>query len=513
MRDSARGLPDRRGRPLRGWLPAGCSNLLLLVVVPVVFVVVAAGSLSDAADLLGGASRGEQVPTATAGWAVAFLAGTAMYFQTSSARDADRRLVIAALSTARLVAARLAAGLVLAALASAAALAALAARTGIQSPGRVLAGTLMFAVIYLAVGAVVGAWVRNPVNGMVLILFVWILDVFFGPVIGPQDSLATRALPTHFVSLWMVDLPSRHGGRIGDLGWALVWTVGAVVVAWTVVAARIRVGHRRRQPRPGSIGDQLRASVRMGLRDGRRNPALWVLLAVVPAVFILLAKATTPDRITALRLTEHGRASVQVFNLADIHAGTMAPIAATSLAVLGGLFIALDTRTGDRRLALAGLRPGVLLAARLAVVALAAALATAVSLAVTAIVFDARQWPGYVAANALLAATYGLLGVLLAPVFGRVAGVFVAFLVPFLDIGLVQSPMLRDQPAAWAAYVPGYGGSRVLIDTALTPGFDQIRPLLIGLAWLAGLAVAVTMLFRRVTRPASAAGRSRRSSG
>jgi len=209
-------------------------NLLVLVLVPVVFVVVAAGSMADAAQLLGGAGGGPAVETATAGWAAGFLAGIAMYFQVAAARDADRRLVIAGLPGARLVAARLLAGLVLALLVSTAALVALALRTGIDEPARVASGTLMFAVIYLAIGAVVAAVARNPVNGTVL-MFVWIIDVFFGPTLSAADRVGTRGLPTHFVSLWMVDLPPRHGGRVGDIGWALVWTIGAAAVAFAVV--------------------------------------------------------------------------------------------------------------------------------------------------------------------------------------------------------------------------------------------------------------------------------------
>jgi len=95
-------------------------NLLLLVLVPVVFVVAAAGSMADAAALLGGSEAGAAVSTVTAGWAAGFLAGIAMYFQTSAARDVDRRLVLSGLRPARMVAARLAAGLALAAVASAA---------------------------------------------------------------------------------------------------------------------------------------------------------------------------------------------------------------------------------------------------------------------------------------------------------------------------------------------------------------------------------------------------------
>ncbi|HYU02411.1 MAG TPA: hypothetical protein VEL02_01085 [Jatrophihabitantaceae bacterium] len=477
-------------------------NLLVLVLVPIVFVVVAARSMADAAQLLGGAGGGAAVETATAGWAAGFLAAIAMYFQVSAARDTDRRLVIAGLPGARLVAARLLAGLGLAVLVSVVALVALALRTGIDEPGRVVAGTAMFAVIYLAIGAIVGATVRTAVNGTVMILFAWILDVFFGPTLSGADRVVTRVFPTHFVSLWMVGVQSHHGGRAGDLGWALAWTVGAVVAAYTVVTATARIARQhRRGPAPGSVRDQLAGALGMGWRDWRRNPVLWVLLAAVPAVFILLSDAITPHGHTPVVLNEAGRRVTEMLDPAHMHAGTMAPIGVASLATLAGLFVVLDARAGDQRLTLAGLRPGVVLTARLAVVLFAALLATAVSLGVTAIVFDAHQWGVYAAANAIIAVTYALLGVLLGPLFGRVSGVFVAFLVPFLDIGIAQSPMLRGEPAAWAGYLPGYGGTRVLMDGALTATFDETGSLLIALAWLAGLAVAAALLFRRTAQP------------
>ena len=116
--------------------------------------------------------------------------------------------------------------------------------------------------------------------------------------------------------------------------------------------------------------------------------------------------------------------------------------------------------------------------------------------------FDATRWPVYAAANVLIAFTYALIGALLAPAFGRVGGVFVAFLLPFLDIGIVQSPMLHPEPTTWSRLLPGYGGSRILLDGALTDHFDETRPLLIGLAWLLILAVTVAYAYRHTTRPA-----------
>jgi hypothetical protein len=482
-------------------------NLLLLVVVPTVFVVVVAGSMANAAKLLGGVG-GPAVETASAGWAAAFLAGIAMYFQTAATRDVDRRLVIAGLSARRLVLARLSTGLTLAVLASTAALLALAGRTGIDHPVRVVVGTLMFAIIYVAVGALVGSFASNPVNGTVIVLFVWILDVFFGPAMGAADRIATRGLPTHFVTLWMVDLPSGHGGELGDLGWGISWTLAAVLVAWTLVARRTAVAHPRRRRAANPRQLQQAAALRAAWRDARRNPVQWVLFVVVPVVFILTAEAVTPDKPITLTLREHGRSFPQTFGMPAVHGATMAPIAIASLAALVGLFGLLDSRAGDRRAALAGLTPRALFTARVGVLALMTLAATAVSLATTALVFDARRWPTYAAANLLIGGTYALIGALLAIPFGRVGGVFIAFLLPFLDVGIVQSPMLHSAPTTVSRFLPGYGGSRVLLDGALTRGFDETVPLLIGAGWLAALLALVGLVYARTTRPATYPDRS-----
>ena len=476
-------------------------NLLLLVLVPTVFVVVVAGSMADSAKLLGGVG-GPAVETATAGWAAAFLAGIAMYFQTAATRETDRRVVIAGLHPGRLVAARLITGIALAVLACAAALVALAARNGIDHPLRAVIGTLMFAVIYVAIGAAVGSLTSNPVNGTVIVLFIWIFDVFFGPAMGAADRVATRGLPTHFVTLWMVDLPSGHGGRIGDLGWGLVWTVAAIVCAWVLAASRTRsLQPRVRSADPHSRRVALKAAGRAVWRDARRNRVQWVLFVVVPAVFILTADAVTPNKPIVLTVRAHGRSLAQTFAMPDVHDATMAPIAVASLAALVGLFVLLDNRDGDRRAVFVGLRPGAVLGARLGVLAVLALSATVVSIGTTALVFHPSHWSTYAGANLLLAFTYALIGALLAPIFGRVGGVFVAFLLPFLDIGIAQSPMLHPEPTTFSKFLPGYGGSRVLLDGALTRTFDETLPLIGGLAWLVTLTAVVAILYRHVAQP------------
>jgi hypothetical protein len=124
---------------------------------------------------------------------------------------------------------------------------------------------------------------------------------------------------------------------------------------------------------------------------------------------------------------------------------------------------------------------------------------TAVALLVTATVFTPENWPVYVAGNLMVAATYALVGVLVGPLFGRVSGVFLAFLIPFLDVGISQSPMLGTQPDEWAHWLPAYGGTRVMLDGALTASFDETRPLLYSCVWLVGLAVATGLMWRRTS--------------
>ena len=480
----------------------------LLIVVPVLFVAVAARSIANSATLLGSSASAPAVQVATAGWAAAFIAAIAMYFQMRGARAADRRLVLAGLAPARLVAARLATGLILALVATGAALAALAVRTGIPDAPRVLGGTVMFAVIYLAIGALVGALVSNPVNGTVLILFLWLLDLVLGPAFGSADRVGTRVLPTHFVTLWMIGLPSHHAGRLGDLGIALVWTLAAFAVSAAVITRATRTARTRRATRPGSIADQMRAGVRMALREAGRNRVLWALLIVVPAVFVLLARFTTPNEYTVMPLTEAGHPIAARFWFPDIHPGLMAPIAIAALAAIGGLSTLLDTRVADKRLTLAGYRPGSLLASRLVVISMLALLATAASLAMTATVFTARQWVPYIAANILIALTYALVGVILGALVGRVGAVLLAFALPFLDLAITQSPMLHPTLPGWAQILPGYGGSRLLYDAALTSTLAAAaEPVLIALAWLAALTLSAVLLLRPVARRVPAAAR------
>jgi hypothetical protein len=129
----------------------------------------------------------------------------------------------------------------------------------------------MLGVIYLAIGALVGVAVSKPVSGAVIILSIWMLDVVVGPAAGSLDKVFTCWFPTHCHSLWMVDMPSHHAGRLADVGIALVRVVRALVVAGAVVAT----GSRTAWQRPRTSGQLPSALRRPSSGLGMPAPAYW----------------------------------------------------------------------------------------------------------------------------------------------------------------------------------------------------------------------------------------------
>jgi hypothetical protein len=473
-------------------------NLVLLVAVPVIFVTLSAGALADFADILGGLADLGTVEAATAGWAAAVLAGVAAFFHVSGSRDADRRLALAGAGPARVVAARLASSLTLALFAAAGGLIALALRTGIADVPRVVGATVLFAVIYVGLGTLVGALVRNETNGSLIVVFAWMFDVFFGPAMGRSGGI-TVLFPLHFPTQVVTDVASGHAGPLGDLGLALAWGLGALVLAVVVL---IRTTRPSTAPAtlPASLS-RIAAALRYGFRDYRRNTVLWILLVGLPIVFITLSIATTPADPAPVRLVESGRSSLQVLSMDDLHGAIMVPITIGFLAGLAGLFVVLGSTDGDRRLALCGYRPRELLAARAGVIGFAALLTTTVALAVTAINFTPERWITFAAANLLVALTYAGIGVTVGVLAGRLGGLYLMLLLPFIDIGLAQNAMFDAAPPAWGQLLPGHGAIRVLLDGAFTTTFDQTGALLLAVAWLAAITATSFAVFHRLASP------------
>lgn len=489
-----RGLQEYARRPL---------NLVLLVVVPLIFVTMTAGALADFSAALGARADAGGIEAASAGWAAAILAGIAGFFHVAGSREPDRRLATTGTGTLRVVLARTYSAVLLAAVAAAGALIALALRTGLGDAPRAIGATILFAFIFLAVGIAVGALVRSEMNGSLLIVFFWIFNVFLSPTMG-VDAPALRVFPLHFPNQVITDVASGHAGPLGDLGISFAWAMGGMVVAVVALIATTRpVPTSGAGRQPGALA-RLTAGLRYGFREYRRNVVLWVLLIGLPVYFITVSMATTPDDPTPVEVLVGGSRITQMLPMSDVHGAIMVPITVAFLAGLAGLFVATGSAQGDRRLVLAGFRAREVLVARLGIVIFAALLTTAVALAVTAFGFEAQRWGVFVGGNVLVALTYGMIGVLIGPLVGRLGGLYVMIMLPFLDGGLAQNPMFDAAPPSWATLMPSHGAVRVLLDGAFTDSFDQIGGLTLALGWLAAVTTAAALIFRRLATPARA---------
>jgi len=210
---------------------------VLLIVVPVLFVVSAAGALHDFAKALGGSLAGDAAVALSAGWAAAFLSGALGFFQAASSRGADRRLALAGLGPAKVAVSRIVASIALATIAAVAAFVALELRAGVVHPWHAAIAILAFGWLYLGIGVLVGSLVTDPLEGSLIVVFVFILDVFSGPGMG------TASAPWA-VSRKAADVLIAAGLGRGSSGadWAglIVTTAASLVVAFAVFARSAR---------------------------------------------------------------------------------------------------------------------------------------------------------------------------------------------------------------------------------------------------------------------------------
>lgn len=212
--------------------------LVMLIVTPALFVFTAAGALSEFAAALGGALGGDAAVALSAGWAAALVSGLLGFFQAASSRSADRRLIVAGLPAARVALSRVAASAALAVIAAATAFAALELRAPAAHPWHAAAAVLAFAALYLAIGVIVGSVVTAPLEGSLVVVFVFLLDAFAGP--GMSGSPAVWAVSRRAADTLIA--AGAGGGVSGAEVMGLVITVaasiGAALIVFTLSARR-----------------------------------------------------------------------------------------------------------------------------------------------------------------------------------------------------------------------------------------------------------------------------------
>lgn len=241
---------------------------------------------------------------------------------------------------------------------------------------------------------------------------------------------------------------------------------------------------------------RLTSMVGLLLREYERNVLLLVLLLVVPVVFITLSIHVTEDVPLSFVVRDNGGEVTVTEPMPDVHGAIMVPIAAAFLAGLVGLFTMLGSSRGDARLIVAGASPAVVTGVRIALIFLLSGLVTVVSIGVALIDFRPEVLWSFVAANVLVSVTYALLGVLAALIVGRLGGAYVMFTLPMIDIGIYQDPMLvSGTQSFWMKLLPGFGGTRLVLDAGFTDSFDEWTALAAALVWPVLLGLAVIYMF------------------
>lgn len=238
-----------------------------------------------------------------------------------------------------------------------------------------------------------------------------------------------------------------------------------------------------------------RVATAMAFRDQRRRPLVLVLLVLVPAYVITRSIAETLETPRRIALPDDVWVTT---TMKELHGAGMGGFAIAFTVALVGVFVMQSALAGDRRLVIAGFRPGETVAPRLLVLVAATALVVAVSAVVTALNFTPASWPPLIAALVLIGLIYGVIGALVGAVLDRLAATYLMLFVVITDIGIVQSPMFGDgTPGRWAVLLPGYGPSRVMYDGAFSSTFHASGELALSLAWVAALGLAVTFALRR----------------
>ena len=216
-------------------------TIAMLITIPVFFVLIFASVLGDFADALGGTLAQRSATSISAGWAAAFLSGALAFFQVSSSRGADRRLALAGLGAWRVAGARITAALTLAVIVGAAAFVTLWLRSGIDHPWHTAAAVLAFAFIYIGIGAAIGSFIRSPLEGSLLVVLVFSLDVFSGPQMTSSESVVGWT-PTRDAADVLVAAGAATASPPAD--WAAV--AAAVLVALGIALAAFWVVARTR---------------------------------------------------------------------------------------------------------------------------------------------------------------------------------------------------------------------------------------------------------------------------
>lgn len=429
---------------------------------------------------------------------VAFIAGLLGLVLIISAREADRRLVRVGYSPMMLLLSRLVTIGGITALIAGVNLAVLAYFVPPEAPALAFVFLALAGLLYAFIGVLIGSLLPRVFEGSLVVVLFAVMDAFLS-----GDSPLAADVPD-----WVSLFPLYHPKQLlKDAITAGTYTTNDLTITLTYVAVLVLLAgliFRREMgvSKMRSGGLRRFATVfTIGFREQARNYLLVGLLIVLPFLFITLAFAVTQDAQMPIRLLVDGEWTTAMRGLPTVHGVVMTPITSALIAGIVGLLLMHGARNGDGRLVLAGYRAREVIAARFSTLALLSALVTAVTVGVLVIDVMPEQMWWFLAGVFVLTSTYGLLGMLLGVVLGRLAGLWSILIAAMLDIGLFQDPLFRMGEAEWwMEWLPGYHSMQVIMDAGLTTNIDTVSHLGWAGMYLVVLGLVTITMFYRGTR-------------
>ncbi len=186
-------------------------NLVLLVLIPVVLILSYGSALSRLADVLPEVTLTRDMGQSLGAlWSAAFLTGLTGFFMMAGARAADRRLVRAGYATYEVVLLRFVSVALLGVLATLVSYGVLLTRLTPTDFVQTLLVMYLAALIYGAVGILIGSLISGELEGSFALLFFFVMDSFIGSPLFGTTSEAFAFLPTFYPSKVLMALTAEQ---------------------------------------------------------------------------------------------------------------------------------------------------------------------------------------------------------------------------------------------------------------------------------------------------------------
>ena len=195
-------------------------NLVFLVTIPVALILAFGDAMGQLASVFASSLDEGTGESLGALWSAAFLSGITGFFMMAGARAADRRLVRAGYGTVEVVALRFAAVAVLGALATGVSYAVLLARVSPENGLQALLAMYLGALIYGAVGILIGSLIAGELEGSFALVFFFMMDAFLASPLFGETADALRLLPTYYPTELLLALTAGESHE--DVHWLYV---------------------------------------------------------------------------------------------------------------------------------------------------------------------------------------------------------------------------------------------------------------------------------------------------